>query len=108
MNKYGAKKVVVDNITFDSKREAERYGELRLLEKGGEITDLEIHPKWDLHGYSLFHPYRVKIATYTADSSYREKGSHVVEDVKGYRTDMYKLKKKWMNAEYGIDIQEVT
>lgn len=101
-HKFGATKAVVDGITFDSKAEAKRYGELRLMEKQGRICDLELQVRYDfaLNG--------VKIGFYKADFRYRDaKGATVVEDVKGYRTDVYALKAKMMRAFHGIEIQEI-
>lgn len=51
-NKYGNIKTVIDGIKFDSKRESERYLELKLLEKAGEISDLKLQPRFILqHGF---------------------------------------------------------
>lgn len=109
-SKYGNKKVVVDGITFDSKREANRYSELKLLERGKLISDLqrqvpfELIPKQvDINGKIL----EGKI-TYIADFVYKDKdGNTVVEDSKGYRTDVYRIKKKLMLYMKGIQIKEV-
>lgn len=102
-HKYGAKRTTVDGITFDSKREAERYDELQLLVRAGQIHGLRLQPSWDLHVMG------VKVARYVADFSYHvwAEGPVVVEDVKGMRTPMYRLKAKMLKAEYGIEIREV-
>jgi len=100
-NKYGNKKTVVDNIVFDSMKEAARYGELKLLEKAGKIDLLELQPKFRLEVNGE------KICTYIADFQYDDDGHTVVEDVKGVKTAIYRLKKKLVKAIFGIDIQEI-
>ena len=101
-NKYGAHRTEVDNIVFDSAREATRYVELKAMSQGGAIEDLEIHPEYPfiLNGH--------KIGKYIADFAYfdREKEESIVEDVKGVKTAVYKLKKKLMLALWSIDILE--
>ena len=103
MTKYNAKRTTIDGITFDSKREANRYGELKLLHQAGEIQELLVHPKFKLVVNGVL------ICTYTADFQYRENGEKVVEDVKSKPTITYsyKLKKKLMKAVYGLDVTEV-
>lgn len=96
----------IDGILFASKAEAKRYFELKLLEKAGKIGPLERQYQYDLtvNGY--------KVGTYIADFVYIEyidgadRLPHV-EDVKGVRTPLYRLKKKLMKAIYGIDIIEI-
>ena len=100
--KYGNVRTRIDNFTFDSKLEARRYGELKLLEKAGEIHDLEIHPRYplDVNG--------TRVCTYVADFVYRDtRGTLHVEDVKGMRTALFILKKKLMHAVWGIEVEEV-
>ena len=102
-NKYRAQKTVVDGITFDSKAEARRYGELKLLEQAGEISGLELQPKFPIEVNGK------KICTWKGDFRYwcnRSRG-WVVEDVKGVRTPVYCLKKKLAEAIYGIEVMEV-
>lgn len=101
-SKYRNRKTVVDGITFDSKREAERYKELRLLERGGLITDLRLQVPFEL----IPKQPGERAVKYVADFVYTENGRMVVEDVKGYRTDVYRLKRRMMQAKYGITIQE--
>ena len=95
-NKYNAKKTVVDGIEFDSIREADRYCELKLLEKAKEIRNLELQPR-----FLLQDKFRDKMGTthrkieYVADFMYIDKDDKkIVEDVKGMMTGVYKLKKK--------------
>ena len=99
-NKYNAKKTTINGITFHSKKEAERYLVLMSMEQAGEITELELQPRWPLVVNG------VKIGRYTADFQYRQGGRLVVEDVKGVRTRDYVLRKKLMRACYGIEIKE--
>ncbi len=106
-NKYGNAKTVVDGITFDSKAEAKRYGELKLLERGKQIGDLRLQPK-----FTLFGKGGTKICDYIADFQYVDlcqiEGVTVVEDVKGVRTPVYRLKAKLFRDNYGFEISEVT
>lgn len=101
--KYGNRKTVVDGITFDSKREAKRYGELKLLLQAGLIRDLSIHKRYTLivNGH--------KVCTYEADFDYFDvrKGEWVTEDAKGFRTREYLLKKKLLFALSGVKVVEV-
>lgn len=105
MSKYHAQPTRVNGIRFDSKKEAERYEQLLLLERVGQITGLELHPRYAL--YALAQDGTVtKVADYIPDFRYVENGRTVVEDVKGVRTPVYRLKKRWMLAQYGITILE--
>lgn len=101
--KYGNKKTVVDNITFDSMKEAGRYSDLKLLLKVGKIRDLELQPKFPIVVEGQ------KICTYRGDFSYidNDTGLGVVEDVKGMKTAVYNLKKKLVRACHGIEIREL-
>lgn len=105
MNKYRAKKTVVDGIVFDSDKEARRYQDLKLLVRAGTIKDLELQHVFpiELNGY--------KICKYKADFVYRDiEGRMVVEDVKGMKSgaayQMFKLKAKLVEAIYSIRILE--
>lgn len=96
-HKYGAKQTVVDGIKFPSKREAKRYGELKLLEQAGKISALTRQVRYRL----------VQVVHYVADFVYiDESGVAVVEDVKGYKTPEYKAKKKLMESQHHIVIRE--
>lgn len=97
-NKYGAIKTEYNGQVYDSKAEAHRAMELDLWLKTGEITDLARQTKFPviING--------VKVFTYIADFTYYLKGKQVVEDVKGMRTPMFNLKKKCVEAQYGIII----
>lgn len=85
------------DITFDSMAEMNRYHELKMLEQAGEITDLELQPKF------LLIPKTKKggrAIYYYADFKYVRDGKTVYEDVKGFQTDVYKLKKKLLLWQY--------
>jgi hypothetical protein len=102
--KYKNKKAVVEGITFDSIKESKRYHELKLLERAGVITQLELQPRLDLVVNGQ------KIGFYRGDFGYYENGVRKIEDVKSaFTTKMpvYRLKKKLVKAIHGIDIIEV-
>lgn len=105
-SKYRAKKTTVDGITFDSRKEADRYLVLKGMEDDGAIEDLrrqvryELVPAFDVDGRHYRPVY------YVADFVYVEDGKEVVEDVKGVRTDVYKLKSKLFARRYGMSIKE--
>lgn len=120
-SKYKAHKVIVNGIKFDSKKEAKRYKDLLLLEQAGTIKDLQRQVKYvlipaqyapDIIGKRGGHK-RGKLlereCSYVADFVYTdtESGQTVVEDVKGFRTEVYKIKKKLLLERYGIQIKEV-
>lgn len=100
MSKYKAVKTEVDGIVFDSKKEAARYGQLKLLVRAGHIKNLTMQTPLpvSING--------VKIFTYKPDFIYNEDGNLVIEDCKGFRTDVYRLKKKAIEAAYSIKIRE--
>lgn len=104
-SKYGNRKTVIDGITFDSRKEANRYCELKLLEDAGKIKGLKRQVKFELIPPIKNHP---RATYYIADFVYFDVQSNmqVVEDVKGMKTDIYKLKKKLMMWLNGIDILE--
>lgn len=106
MNKYGNHKTVVGDKVFDSKAEAERYTELLILQNMKVIEGLECQKRYPLvkGRWKDGKPFRIE---YIADFVYWQDGEVVVEDVKGYKTQEYILKKKLMKAVYGIEIQEV-
>ena len=105
LNKYGAKRMKADGITFDSKLEYNRYQQLKLLERAGEITGLEYHKKFLIIPKSRFGDN----VFYEADFFYFEKGKAVVEDTKSKATvtAAYKLKKRLLAETHGIVIREV-
>lgn len=115
MSKYHSVKVKVNGMTFDSRKEANRYCELKLLQQAGKITDLRrqvryliIPTQYDETGeYGEIGACLERSANYTADFVYHENGKLVVEDVKGMKTDDYILRRKLMLQVYGIRIKEV-
>lgn len=99
-SKYKAKATVVDGKWFASKKEAKRYGELLLLEKAGIISNLKTQVRFPLNVNDE------KVCTYIADFTYFENGQTVIEDTKGFKTPLYKIKKKLMWACYQFLIVE--
>lgn len=101
-SKYHAKKETVDGITFASRKEASRYRQLKLLERAKAIQDLQMQVKFPLIPKSKYG----REIRYIGDFVYYEDGHMVVEDTKGFKTDVYKLKKRLMAEKYGIEIKE--
>lgn len=108
--KYNNKKVTVNGQVFDSKKEANRYKELLLQEKAGAIQDLRTQVKFKLIPAQRDEATGKVVereCSYNADFVYEEDGKTVVEDVKGFRTKEYIIKRKLMMWRYGIRIREV-
>lgn len=101
-NKYHAKKTTVEGIVFDSKKEADRYLQLKQLEEHYQIQDLQRQVKFPLIKKSKYG----KEIKYVADFTYLENGKLIVEDVKGVKTPVYKLKKRLLAEKYDILIRE--
>ena len=99
-SKYRNKPTVIDGRRFASKREARRYVALKLLERAGEISSLSCQVRYPLTVNGL------TVCSYVADFVYRDRAGQVVEDSKGYRTPMYRLKKLLMYAVHKIKILE--
>ncbi|MFK4167234.1 DUF1064 domain-containing protein [Paenibacillus lautus] len=100
-HKYGAKQTTLDGITFDSKMEAEYYRQLKLLQQGKVITDLELQPTFELlESTTLPNGKKIRGIKYKADFQYRENGRPVVVDVKGARTAEFKIKEKLFYHRY--------
>lgn len=112
-NKYGAQPTVVDGIRFDSKKESRRYRELVLLAKAGAIRDLVLQPSFVLQVAELWRPGRALVAVgrFTADFQYVDTATDetIVEDTKTAptKTTAYRLRKRLVEAMYGITIREV-
>jgi len=106
--KYGAIKTKVDGYVFDSKAEAWRYGELKLLLKAGKILGLLVHPAYLLQEAFKRDGETIRRITYEADFAYMEDLStpdkfhviHVAEDVKGVETEVFKIKRKLFLFKY--------
>jgi len=124
-NKYGNRKTVVDNITFDSRHEANRYIELKFQQNAGIIHDLTLQKKYVLieaqyessdevyqKGANKGKPKRGalierEVAYYADFDYYTADGEHVVEDAKGLKTKEYVIKRKLMLKIHGIRIHEI-
>ena len=102
MSKYRSKKIIIDGISFDSKREGNRYLELKLLERAGKIKDLKLQQQFELQPSFKKNGKTIRAITYVADFTYYdfEKKQNVVEDVKGFKTDVYMLKRKLFEFQY--------
>lgn len=108
-SKYGNRKTVVDGITFDSRREANRYRQLKTLEQAGEITDLVLQPSFVLlDAFTDAHGKRHQAIRYVADFQYTDRdGSVIVEDAKGIETAVFKLKRKLFLSRYPHELRLV-
>lgn len=113
-SKYRNVKTVVDGIVFDSKREANYWHELKLLEKARDITALQRQVSFPLLAPDLTNGTEnpsglySQVALYVSDFTFMDaEGVRHVVDAKGKRTAMYILKAKWMRLQYGIEIEEV-
>ena len=108
-SKYRANKTIYDGIKFDSQREANRYAELKLLEKAGRIENLQLQVIYELQPAFEFLGSRIRAINYVADFVYFDKRTNetVVEDVKGMKTPVYKLKKKMFEFRYKMEIKEI-
>lgn len=110
-NKYRNTKVIYDGFKFDSKKELKRYQELKLLERAGEITKLQRQIKFILQpSYTNNLGKHIREISYIADYFYydKKKEIYIVEDVKGIRTEVYKIKKKLFEYVYpNLTIKEI-
>ena len=100
MSKYKNKKVQIDMYVFDSIAESRRYKELALLEKAGEIENLQLQPKFLLQDSFKKNGKTYRKIEYIADFMYEEKGKVIVEDVKGMETKEFKIKRKLFEYKY--------
>jgi len=102
MNKYNNTKTIIDGIKFDSKKEANRYCELKLFEKAGVIRDLKLQPVFELQPSFKKNGKTIRAIKYIADFMYwdNEKQKQVIEDVKGMKTDVYKIKSKMFEYKF--------
>lgn len=108
-NKYGARKTTVDGVTFDSQAEANRFVELQLLERAGQVSQLERQVTYVLAPPVVLDGRKKPAIRYRADFRYIDaaSGAVVVEDVKGVATPEYRLKRHLMKCVHGIDVKEV-
>lgn len=123
MSKYKSKKTIVDGIEFDSRKEANRYCELKLLQRAGKIQNLELQKAFELipaQRERIINPNNGEVkkgkvieraVTYVADFVYTENGRIIVEDVKGYKGGgayaVFTVKRKLLLYRYGIRIREI-
>ena len=110
MNKYKAKKIVVDGITFDSKKEANRYVTLSKMADQGLITELSRQVKYQLTPFMKGKQRKERASHYVADFTYCDSGELVVEDVKSEFTrklPLYIMKRKLMMMIHNIEITEI-
>jgi hypothetical protein len=109
-SKYRAKSCWVQGVRFASQREGKRFLDLQLLERAGEIAELELQPRFELHTLSPIGEV-VTVGRWTGDFRYRRVADNaiVIEDSKSpaSRTEAYQLRKRMVEAEYGIQICEV-
>jgi len=93
-NKFGAIKTEFEGVVFHSKGEAQRYSELLFLEKIGQISDLkrQVKFKFEINETNLTYVDSNKEVSYIADFTYEKDGAYVVEDFKGFETEVFKIK----------------
>lgn len=106
-NKFNAKKTEIDGIVFHSRKEAARYSQLKLYEKGGLITNLRLQVSYELIPKLVINGKTERAIKYIADFVYYDTvhKCEIVEDVKGMITDVFKLKYRLMKLIHGIDIK---
>lgn len=102
MSKYHNRRVLTEDGWFDSQRELRRWGELKLLERAGKISDLKRQVAYEL----IPKRGKLRAISFIADFVYTENGHTVVEDSKGYRNRLYMLKWRLMEWVHGIEIIE--
>lgn len=110
MSKYRNKKITIDGITFDSIKESKRYQELKLLERAKEISGLKLQPQFELQPSFKKNGKIYKKITYKADFMYFDNrlNKTIVEDVKGFKTEVYKLKKKMFEYNFeNLELREI-
>jgi hypothetical protein len=107
-SKYGNKHITIDNIKFSSIKEAKRYEELKNYQEQGKIRGLELQVKYNLQPSFKINGKTIRAIDYIADFTYTDNTTEelVVEDVKGYKTDIYKLKRKLFAYKYHKEIKE--
>ena len=109
MSKYANKKTLIDGIWFDSKKEAKRYQDLVLMQKAKLIRNLMTQQVFELAPSVVIQGRKRPALRYKADFTYfddRQGGEFVVEDVKGFKTEGYKIKRHLMKAVHGIEVLE--
>jgi hypothetical protein len=105
-SKYRAQKVVIDGITFHSKKEGARYQQLKMLEKSGQISNLTLQPSFTLAPAVTINGKKKPALRYVADFQYTEAGVVVVEDCKGFRDKVFIIKRHLMMSVLSLTIRE--
>ena len=107
-NKFNAVKTEIDGVVFHSRKEAARFSQLKLYEKGGLITDLRLQVPYELIPKLVINGKTERAIKYVADFVYYDTvhKCEICEDSKGFKTDVYKLKYRLMKLIHGIDIKE--
>jgi len=105
--KYHNKITVIDNIKFQSKKEAEYYLYLKNELRLGKITDLRLQVKYELQPKIKINGKTIREINYIADFVYNKDDEEVVIDCKGFRTPVYKLKAKMFAYKYKKEIRGV-
>lgn len=112
MSKYLAEKTIADNIHFDSKKEMQRYFQLKEMQERGEISSLRLQVPYEIIPKQIKKNGKSeRKCEYIADFVYEKDGETVVEDVKGYRRStayaIFAIKRKLMLQRYGIEVKEI-
>lgn len=109
MSKYHNKKVIYNGITFDSIKEKNRYIELKLLERAGLIKNLKLQYEFELQPAFILNKKKIRKISYIADFYYfdNELKDYIIEDTKGMRTEVYRIKKKMFEFKYKKEIREL-
>ena len=113
LHKYHAQPVEIDGHKFPSQHEADRYCELKLLLRAGEITNLKMQVRYILEeGHRLKNGKRLRKREYVSDFEYDEGGLHIIEDAKGFKNRVYTRKIKefldlYVTGKKGIEFREV-
>lgn len=108
-SKYKNEPIVIDGHKFPSKKEARRYNQLKIMEKAGEIHSLQLQVAFELQPKftDIYSGKTIRAVKYVADFVYKDKEGNIhIEDAKGFKTDVYELKKKMM-LYHGYNIEEV-
>lgn len=110
MNKYRNKKILIDGIEFDSRLESNRYCQLKMLERTNEIKDLRRQVEYVIQESYKKNNKTIRPIKYIADFVYYDlkRNKTIIEDTKGYRNEVYKIKKKIFEYKYpGLEITEI-
>lgn len=100
-SKYHAKRIEVNGVVYDSKKEAKRAAVLEQQEKYGIITNLQRQVPFELQpGYTNNQGKKIRPIIYIADFTYEKDGKKIIEDTKGFRTELYRIKKKIFEYKY--------